>query len=96
MNKDWAVITDNRDKVNKIFSEIKQQNKEIIQEYNTKSFKSILFKDCTNLFWLNPSINVREQKPTRVWIDKDIDKTILQEKILPILLFCKKENITWI
>lgn len=92
----WGIVTTNRDKADTIFTKIeKQYENHIVKRTCSRYFRSTLFDDGNYLEWVNPIYPLRGHRYHRVWVDRDIDKEILDYRIFPIL-YCSATAVIWI
>ena len=92
----WGVITPNKEKADKVFTEIeKEYCGHIMRKIIGSNRNYIKFDDGNDLIWIKPS-NVRGYRFHRLWIDKDIDMQTLNETLAPSFLYCKYSDIIWI
>ena len=90
-----GVFTNKRDKASIIFEELYSQNKENVERYRqSKDQIDLLLKDGDYYTWIKPTDNSRGHRCYKAFIDKNITLDILNTIVVPICVYCTRENIT--
>lgn len=96
LEKRWAVVGFTHERAKEIIEDIvsscgKEVSRRMISSYTLR----IEFTDGTVLQHIRASENARGNKIGKMWCDKDINKDILHEVIMPIY-FGDRDDIIWL
>lgn len=88
MNNIFGVITKDRDKAEELINDIahKKGSANIKKSYRDRNEIRVIFKDDTELCWINPSSDGCGRKLRGAWVDKDVDEEYYDNVIEPMLL----------
>lgn len=94
-NKNVGIITNNYKKATDLFTQLEQEHLgKIVRFINSKERKELILDDNTFYKWVKPSDNSRGHRFRKVYIDKNITLDKLNNIILPICVYCLREDIT--
>jgi hypothetical protein len=89
-----GIFTNNINKAERVFNRIYNDNKDSVVRYiNGKNDKSIMLSDGTWYVWIKPTLNARGHRCRKAYIDKDIDINTLHDLIIPICIYCTREDV---
>lgn len=96
-SKKWAVVGFDYEKAKILISAIEHSaiDKDILRRVQNKTTLLTEFTDGTSLSWVRASDSMRGRKFGKMWCDKNIDKDIFYNIIMPMYLG-KKEDINWV
>jgi len=93
-NDKIGIFTNNRDKALRFFENLNNQNKENVERYRQgKDQIDLLLKDGTYYTWIKPIDMSRGYRCYKAFIDRNLTLNELQMIVVPICVYCKKENI---
>ena len=88
-----GIFTNDSCKADEIMNKIYKDNKDnIIRFVKGENDKYILFKDGTIYKWVRPILNSRGYRFKSAYIDKELDKKVLDEVVFPIICLYAGEN----
>ena len=93
----WGVITRDKDKMETVFSEIKNKYADdIFNEITYKTYRRIEFSEG-NLLWLRPTPNIiRGIKFTKIWLDIELIHDIELMNIIRTSVLDYNKNVSLI
>jgi hypothetical protein len=96
MQKKWAVVGFDYDTAKQLILDIEESSdKKILRRVRTKWDIYTEFTDGTLLRWVRASDNSRGCKFGKMWCDKNINKDVLRNVIMPCY-YGKREDIVWL
>lgn len=96
LKKRWAVVGFTRKRAKEIIEDIVSScGKEVSRRMISSHTLRIEFTDGTVLQHIRTSENSRGNKIGKMWCDKDINRDILYEVIMPIY-FGDRDDIVWL
>lgn len=98
MSYNWAVISDNAEKIEKVFSIVKDElgKENIIYDKAQPYGRRVLFADGHTFSSIKPSPYMRGVRIERVWIDEDLKQNEDVRCIVYPSLLCRLSDIVWI
>jgi hypothetical protein len=93
-NSKIGVFTHDRDKVEKLFTNIYHDKRQEIDYYrNSRELQEIGLLDGTLYKWIKPNDGSRGHKCGKAYIDKNLTLNELNYIVVPICVYCSRENI---
>ena len=90
-----GVFTNDRDKAEKLFTNIYHDKRQEIDYYrNSREMQEIRLLDGTQYLWIRPIGNSRGHKCGKAYIDKNLTLNELDYIVVPICIYCSRENVT--
>jgi len=93
-NNKIGVFTKDRDKVEEIFTNIYHDKRQEIDYYrNSREMQEIRLLDGTQYLWIKLNDGSRGHKCGKAYIDKNLTLNELNYIVIPICIYCKRENV---
>lgn len=93
--QNWVVVCSEWDVAKTMISNIENSSdKEILRRIIGKYELRTDFSDGTQLRWIQTSCSARGYRFGKLWCDKEINKVVLEQVILP-MYFGEIEDIVW-
>lgn len=89
-----GIFTSDEYKAEVILSEIYDRNRNDVKGFkNGREYKQLMLNDGTYYVWIRPTDSARGHKCRKAYIDKNIDIQTFEEIIVPICIFCSRNDI---
>lgn len=90
----FGVFTPNRDKAEELIRNIirTKGKSNVAKEYNTRFNLRVIFKDGTELRWIDPTVSSIGCRVRGAWVDREVSDKIYNAMIAPCLLDQKMVN----
>lgn len=90
-----GVFTNDRDKAVKLFTNLYHDKRQEIDYYrNSREMQEIRLLDGTQYLWIRPIDNSRGYRCGKAYIDKNLTLDELNYIVIPICVYCSRENVT--
>lgn len=94
-NSKIGVFTNDRNKIEKLFTNIYHDKRQEIDYYrNSREIQEIRLLDGTQYKWIRPIYNSRWHRCDKAYIDKNLTLDELNYIVIPICVYCSRENVT--
>jgi hypothetical protein len=89
-----GVFTNDRNKAEKLFTNIYHDKRQEIDYYrNSREIQEIRLLEGTLYKWIRPIDNSRGNRCDKAYIDKNLTLDELNYIVIPICVYCSRENV---